>query len=201
MDHSPFAVCLFFLALAMAVLCSDLRAQVFFDDFRAPNEKKWEVISGDWKFQDGGCVQSRNDGAYCYALAVTNFEPRSIEFEATPLERNQYDFCSLAAVLKYGDNKKYMIVRLGSYRSMSFMYWENGKRKIANLGGMILMPGETHVVKMTLAKGRIAVLLDGKLRFVLRDMMPDTPARFGIFTECHCRFHRVTINGKEDAGK
>lgn len=186
------------LGVVAAVLCSRLDAQVFRDDLRPADAKNWDVVAGDWAAGEAGWAQQKNDGGYCYALAKTDFRPSSIEFEATPLERNKYDFCSIGVVLKYADAKNYMILRLGSYRSISLMYWTDGQRTISNLGNLVLTPGERHTVKIMVADGRIGVLMDGKLRFILRDPMPDVPLRFGLYTECRCRFEGVAIKGGAD---
>lgn len=178
--------------LLAAALCGRVEAQA------APTDGGWETVAGKWEIANGEWLQLQGDGGYCYALAKGDSASRGIEFEATPLERNRYNFCSFGVVLKYAGKTDFMAIHLGSYGSMSYIYSEGGARKIAGLGRLAFLPGETHSLKVQSARGKIAVFLDGRLRMVLRDMMPERPWRLGLFTECRCRFRNVVLKNQEE---
>jgi len=76
---------------------------------------------------------------------------------------------------------------------------EGGEKKVHMLGRFTPELGRTYQMALAWRQDRIAVLLDGALKHVLRARWADKPGRLGLFTESPCRFDDLEAHAGDAA--
>jgi len=166
------------------------QAPVFRESFDTPESAtNWAVIHGDWAVEDGAyCQRSASGPGYRHALVAVPFQPSLVTVRATPVRKNDYGFASFGFVIKYVDASNWAIIRFGSYGGLSLMTRERGKKWVRGLGTFRPELGRAYQIAVAYTQDRVAVMLDGALRYVLRARWPKKQGRLGLFTEGPCRF-------------
>jgi hypothetical protein len=165
-------------------------SQNFDDD----DSSLWKQLSGDWKIENGQYVQ-KNLPLNTYR-AVVDFPIKNgkYRFDAVPLKKcTDYiaPFVSQGTLWKYLENGDRGMARWGAYRSSNIDVGYTSGAYSISLGYFGNEIGRRYNQEIEIFDSMVAVSIDGAVRAVLKDPVPDKSGKLGLYTEASCAFDNI----------